>query len=132
MVELFERVRRFLVKNLDVSEEADTLAEKLLKIIHEDRSKAMASEGLAPRNDYVLLRLVEIDKTDGGVVLPERSNEAKEWHVVACGPKVTDLQPGDIVMPIGAMGEDIARVPRSKSLYITREANILIVVGKGE
>ena len=80
-----------------------------------------------PRNEFVLLRLGHRDKTVAGVVLPEVSDEGKVWTVVAVGPKVDDLLPGDVVHPMGTMGQDIARLPREADLFITAQANILLV-----
>ena len=80
-----------------------------------------------PRNDYVILRLSNIDKTAAGVVIPKANTEGRVWTVVAIGPKVDDLKPGDVVNPMGEVGQDIAMLPRERDLYLTKEANILMV-----
>ena len=87
---------------------------------------------LIPRNSYVVLQLVQVDESEGGVAVPQISAEAKRWFVVAIGPKVENLKVGDQVEAMGTVGEDIARLPGhyDKGLYITKEANILLVIGK--
>mgnify|MGYP001596401512 CR=1 FL=1 len=80
-----------------------------------------------PRNDYVVLRLHNMDKTPAGVVIPKANAEGRVWTVVATGPKVEDLKVGDVVNPMGEVGQDIALLPRERDLYITREGNILMV-----
>lgn len=81
-----------------------------------------------PRNDFVLIRIVEVDKSEGGVVLPSMSQQSKSYRVVAFGPKVTDLKVGDEVQMMGAVGEDIALLPREKGLCVTKEQNIIYVI----
>lgn len=81
-----------------------------------------------PRNDFVILRLSKKQTTAGGVGLPDTAAEGMIWHVVAAGPKVEDLKPGDQVEAMGTLGQDIARVIRETDLFITKEQNVLLVV----
>lgn len=83
---------------------------------------------LQPRNDFVLVKLTTVGKSVGGVVVPDTSQEAQKWTVVSFGPDVKGLNPGDEVMIMGTIGEDIARLPRESSLFITKQANILLVI----
>ncbi len=85
-----------------------------------------------PRNDYVVLKLSNIDKTAAGVVIPKANAEGRIWTVVTCGPKVEDLKPGDVVTPMGEVGQDIALLPREMDLYILRQENILLVTELGD
>jgi co-chaperonin GroES (HSP10) len=83
-----------------------------------------------PRNDFVILRLSKRSTTAGGVGLPDTAAEGMVWHVVAAGPKVEDLKPGDQVEAMGTINQDIAPVIRTKDLFITKEANVLLKVVK--
>lgn len=82
-----------------------------------------------PRNDFVVVELklrTQIQKLH----VPEQSDEAKEWIVRAVGPDVKDdgmLRPGAVVQITGTVGEDIARLPREKGLFVTKQANIVLV-----
>jgi len=50
------------------------------------------------RNDNVLIRCVKLDQTHAGLVMPDTSVHGKEFHVVAKGPNVVDLEVGDKVL----------------------------------
>lgn len=77
-----------------------------------------------PRNDFVLVRLSTV-ASNGGLILPQMSDQGMKWEVVAIGPKVEDLIVGDEVQMIGTQGEDLLRLPREKDLYISKEANVI-------
>ncbi len=81
-----------------------------------------------PRGDYVLVQLIDVTLSTGGVALPSISADAKSFYVVSCGPDVKDLKEGDQVQMIGTIGEDIARLPREKGLFITKQVNILYTI----
>jgi NADPH:quinone reductase-like Zn-dependent oxidoreductase len=81
-----------------------------------------------PRNDKVLVRVLSIGKSEGGVALPEISIEGKEFVVEAVGPKVEDLEVGDRVLMIGKINEDYCFLPRSHELLVIPEKNILLRV----
>lgn len=45
------------------------------------------------------------------------------------GPDVKDeLKPGDEVLLIGTVGQDVVQLPREKDLLVTRERNVILVV----
>lgn len=82
-----------------------------------------------PRNDFVILRLVNLGKTDAGIIMPDMAAQGKEWRVVAVGPEVKELKAGDkILPPFGEVGETIITMPNEKDLYITRQSNVAVVV----
>lgn len=80
-----------------------------------------------PRNDFVLIRIIQLDESPGGIVLPQISLEGKQYVVEAIGPKVEDLQIGDRVLMIGTAGEDYGYVPNRMDLLVIKQANIVIV-----
>ncbi len=82
-----------------------------------------------PRNDYVLIRIVEVGETPSGIAIPQISIEGKEFHIVALGPKVEDLKIGDKVLMVGQQGVDFFPLPRSKDLIMIREEHVVLVVG---
>lgn len=83
-----------------------------------------------PRNDFVLMRVEE--RTVGKLHMPDKAQEGKATFVVACGPDVTGLEPGDRVLAIGTPGEDLVRLPGESRLFVTRQANVICVVGEDE
>ena len=85
-----------------------------------------------PRNDFVILRLEILSENKQGLAIPSKSDEAHKWSIHAVGPDVKDLNPGDVVQAMGTQGEDLARLPREKDLWITKQANILLVVRETE
>lgn len=80
-----------------------------------------------PRNDFVLYRVVNRGM-HRGVVMPDRAAQGKDHVVVAVGPKVVDLKPGDHVKVIGTPGQDVVPLPDDSSLFLTREQNVVLVV----
>ena len=81
-----------------------------------------------PRGDFVLFRVITIDKTDGGVALPDVSPEGKSNYVLAVGENVKDLNPGDRILVIGVLGQDVVHLPREKSMMLTKSANVMLTV----
>lgn len=47
-----------------------------------------------PRNDWCLLRIVEVGETDSGIAVPQIAVEGKEFVIVAVGDKVEGLRAG--------------------------------------
>jgi len=82
-----------------------------------------------PRNDLVVCRIKYRDKV-GGLHVSQRSAEAKDYFVVAVGPKVEGLAAGDQVLIGGEQNKDWALLPGSRDLFCTREDNVLLVVEK--
>ena len=81
-----------------------------------------------PRNDFVLCKLAAAGPTEAGLVMPDNSPQGKHNVVVACGPDVEDLQPGDRVEVTGKQGVDWSFLPNSNSMFVTRQDNIVLVV----
>lgn len=82
---------------------------------------------VTPRNDLVLLRLTAQGTTPSGLKVADTSAEGRQWFVVNFGSKVTDLTKGMRVEVMGTINEDIVRLPNEKDLYVTKEANILLI-----
>ena len=80
-----------------------------------------------PRNDYVLVKIVDLGKSPGGVLTPQAAIEGKEFFVEAKGPDVKHLEVGDKVLMIGVLKEDYAYLPSSKDLILIKQANIPII-----
>lgn len=81
-----------------------------------------------PRNDFCLIEIVDLDKLNG-IVIPQISNQAKEHRVVAVGPAVEGLKVGDIVRAVGQMGQDVVTLPDFTNVYVTKQANVILVMG---
>ena len=81
-----------------------------------------------PRCDYVLVRLARADKSVGGVVLPEVTQEGHRWYVEDVGPEVEDLEAGDRVDIIGQIGQDIAQIRNEKDLFQTKQSNVCLII----
>lgn len=86
------------------------------------------SNKYVPRNDFVILRLVDGNASKGGVALPETSREGHKWYVVAFGPNVSGMEVGDRVLVIGTLGQDVILLPAERKLFTTKEANVLLVI----
>lgn len=80
------------------------------------------------RNDNVLIRIVQVGKTDSGVLLPEISVEGKLFCVEAVGPKVDDLKVGDKVIMVGEINVDYGYVPGMKDLLCIKQGNVVLVM----
>ena len=81
-----------------------------------------------PRNDYVLVKLIDLGKTESGIAIPSQAQQGKERVVVAMGPKVKDLSKGDKVNIIGESGVDYAFLPDCRDMIIVKEANVILVI----
>ena len=84
-----------------------------------------------PRNDFVVFKFIDKGRLRG-IEMPQISAQAKERVVVAMGPKVEDLKIGDKVMVIGKVGEDVIALPNDSSLFLTRQANVTLIVVETE
>ncbi len=78
------------------------------------------------RNDFVLFRLVNRGQIRG-LAIPDRAAEGKERVVVATGPDVKGLEPGDRILVIGTIGQDTIPLPNERDLYLTKQANVALV-----
>lgn len=78
-----------------------------------------------PRNDFVLVRKIQLGKTPSGIHVGDETDEGLEFRVVAAGPKVTDLKKDDKVLVIAAR-DSFMFLPNSKDLFVTRQDNILL------
>lgn len=79
------------------------------------------------RGDFVLYRMVNKGIVNG-VVMPDIASQGKERVVVAVGPKVEGLNVGDVILVIGTPGEDLVQLADERDIWMTREANVALVV----
>lgn len=82
---------------------------------------------IQPRNDMVLVRIIEKGKTLSGIALPNRAAEGVDYIVAAIGPKVEGLEVGDRVMVIGRRGFEWDVIPGEKDLFLIKETNVPMV-----
>mgnify|MGYP001568891782 CR=1 FL=1 len=82
---------------------------------------------LQPRNDWVLIEIVEVGETPSGIAIPQISVEGKEFYVRNVGPKVEDLVIGNRVLMIGRQGVDYFPLPRSSTLFMIQEKQVVLV-----
>lgn len=82
---------------------------------------------LKPRNDWVIVRTVEVEKNKAGIVMPQTSIEGKRFIVEAVGEKVENLQPGDSVMLAGARDAQFFPVPKHQNLIAIKQENVVFV-----
>ncbi len=83
-----------------------------------------------PRNDFVLIRKILVDKVRG-IAMPEIAIEGQRHVIVAVGPdKCSDLKVGDSVLMAGKVGQDIAQIPGHTDLYLARQDNVVLVIEK--
>lgn len=80
-----------------------------------------------PRNDKVLLRVIDRGQTESGLQLPQQSQEGQEVIVLAVGPKVEDLKKGDRVIIISEEGGGPTHLRGEKDLYVVKESEVALV-----
>ena len=80
-----------------------------------------------PRNDFVLIKIVDVGESPGGVAIPQISVQGKEFHVVATGPKVFDLHVGDQVLMVGKQGIDYYPLPNSIDLLVIKQEHVVLI-----
>lgn len=81
-----------------------------------------------PRNDWVLIRIKNVDKNAAGIVLPQISAQSKEFVVVMCGPDVNALEVGDKVVLSGLRDVTYFEVPAEPELILVKQENVVVVV----
>jgi co-chaperonin GroES (HSP10) len=87
---------------------------------------------LQPRGDFVVVKIVPKGETASGIKVSESSLEGQDHIVVAKGPKVEDLEIGDVVMMTGRKDLDWSLIPKQRNLMIIRESNIVLKFPKEE
>ena len=87
----------------------------------------MSEFSLRPRNDYCLIQIIDLGETPAGIAIPQISIEGKEFRVVAVGPQVEDLEPGDKVLMTGRQGIDYFPLPRSNDLFVIKQEHVVLV-----
>ena len=83
------------------------------------------------RGDFVLFRIIDRG-IHRGIAMPNIAAQGKDKVVIAIGPKVEDLKVGDKVLVIGQPGQDVVQVPTEPNLFLSREANIVLVEVESE
>lgn len=80
-----------------------------------DAKKAHPWDEMRPTQHFVLVEQVSTEeRTLGGVIIPE-SAQQQHWQVLAVGPLVTDLKPGDFVMAGSQTGGIAVRVVEGRT-----------------
>lgn len=85
----------------------------------------------SPRNDIVLIRSESRGKVRG-LHMPDATEEGKRLVVEAIGQEVKNLNVGDVILAVGTPGQDLVRIPGEGNLYLTKQANVLAIVERGE
>lgn len=85
------------------------------------------------RNNFVLIKIVKLDE-QRGLVMPDTSIHGKEFHVMAKGPKVDNLQEGDKVLIVSRVEGDGSQVqnyyplPNDKDYFVVDEKYLALVL----
>lgn len=89
-----------------------------------------------PRNNWVLIRQVRIDLTEGGIALSDNASEAYKHVIEAKGSKVEELEVGDEVQALliaqPPEAQNFIPVPGEKLLIATKEVNVILVIKRSE
>ena len=80
-----------------------------------------------PRGDFVIYQVRDRGLVKG-LQMPDKAAEGKERIVVALGPEVKDLELGDVILTCGQPGVDLTMIPEEHNLYLTRQANVVLVI----
>ena len=83
------------------------------------------------RNDYCLIRMTQIGESNG-IAIPEVSIEGKQFHVIAKGPKVEQLEVGDRVLMVGKLNDTYWEVPGVRNLLLIKEQNVVLILREKE
>lgn len=81
-----------------------------------------------PRGAYVLISIQTVEKTSGGVAVPQWSIQGKEFIVIAIGPEVKDLNVGDKVLMLGKQDVDFFPLPNSSTLLVIPQGLVVLVL----
>lgn len=86
------------------------------------------SKNYKPRSDFVLFSMIDTGKM-GSLIAPNIAQQGKRLTVIAVGPDVADLKPGDVVFAVGTTtGREVMELPYEKGIFITRQSNVVLVV----
>lgn len=104
-----------------------------LKGLKDDKD-ILAAKRYTLRHDLVLLRIIDAGKV-GGVIVPERSEQGKDYRVIGVGPEVKDLRPGMSVYIMGRKGFEWDLLPSvppecGAGLFILKEVNVPLIENK--
>lgn len=80
------------------------------------------------RGDWVLLRIIQREESEGGVALPQIGDSGKENVVIATGPKVEHLKVGDKVLAVGGLNVNMFQLPRHNDLVVAKEEAVAIIL----
>lgn len=83
-----------------------------------------------PRNDFVVFRAAKHGKV-GKVVMPDVATDDERYYVVATGPDVKGLEVDDEVLVMAKEGTCM-RLPGTRDLLLSREANVALVIERPE
>jgi co-chaperonin GroES (HSP10) len=92
-----------------------------------------------PIKSGIILEKPKVEKTDGGIILPDGvtseqvSQISKSWEVLAVGPQVEQIKPGDHVMISGQSTMPSGFVVKDEDgelhqYIVYREHDVLLVV----
>lgn len=79
---------------------------------------------ITPRNDFVLVRIIDKGETPSGIAVSDFSQEGKIYVVESVGSKVENLKKGDKVLVIGAENTTYSFLPNSRDMFIAKECFI--------
>lgn len=88
----------------------------------------MSQNRYVPRNNFVIVRLINIGRTRDGIIIPDVAKEGKELRVVAVGPKVESLKEGDSVLM--SQHADTFPLPNESDLFAVKEETIAVVISE--
>lgn len=80
------------------------------------------------REDWCLIRIVEIGHNPSGIAIPQFSVEGKRFEVVSVGDKVSNLKPGDNVLMTGRPNVNYFQVPNTSDLIVIKQEFVVLVV----
>lgn len=86
------------------------------------------SKPFYPRNDYCLIKIVELGATPSGIALPDYAIAGKKFVVEAMGEKVEDLDIGDSVLMKGQRGVEYYELPNRPDLLVIKQEFIVLVI----
>lgn len=86
----------------------------------------MSTKKYLPRNDFVLVRIINLGKSEKGILMPDGSQIGKKLVVEAIGPDIMDLKVGDSVLM--SQSSDTFPLPGHNDLFAVKQEAIAMVV----
>lgn len=85
-----------------------------------------------PRNDHLLIEIVDVELSKGGVAIPQTSMQGKRFIVREVGADVEDVERGDEVMLAGQRNVTYFEIPQHPNMIVTKQEHAVLKIFRGD